>query len=305
MRYFTERQSQDGATEIYDPQAASVAKPEIFEGSPVVLPEVARITFSMPNGTPALCTGIALAGNKVLTAGHCGCADSSGYRVTFPTNPTARQMTFRLRAAPVVFPGYSCDAAGKPQPGRDLSILTLDQEIAGLRPPPIGQMALPFEDRVKRLFVAGYGRIESGRFPDGLLGAFSRVRDYFCARGYVDGSTCAMFREFVLSDLPSSAVPGADSCDGDSGGPVYWFGAPQGPGEDRKLQEHRFLLGIVSRALDGVPQFGITGCGGGGIYIAVGHVDVVAWLSLNDIPVTTGLNATRFAEIPGTGGSTR
>ncbi|WJI42194.1 trypsin-like serine protease [Mesorhizobium sp. C120A] len=298
--YFLQQQGATAPSEPYDPHKAFSAYrvtngTEVFEGTPVILPEVVKIVFKAEDGSPAFCTGVAVAADRILTAGHCGCGIPESYSVRFLSAPNLSSEDITLDRAPVVFPGFDCIRELEPQPGRDLAVLYL--QIAGedIKPPPIAQMTLPFEGTTaRRAFIAGYGRTETGAFPNGLLGAFTPIKDYFCIRGGYAGSPCASFREFVLSDLISSAVPGVDSCDGDSGGPVYWFGKTMG--HDGIEEVHRFLIGITSRGLSGVPQYGATSCGGGGIYSVVGHVDVLAWLSVNGATSSVGLNARHFAE---------
>jgi secreted trypsin-like serine protease len=105
-----------------------------------------------------------------------------------------------------------------------------------------------------------------------------------------------MFREFVLSN-PSlgPGSPAIDTCSGDSGGPVYWFA--QRYDHEGNLGVHRFLVGITSRALAGVDQsFGQ--CGGGGVYTAVVHGDVLAWLAGLGIHFSFGIDPADFAEVP-------
>jgi hypothetical protein len=41
----------------------------------------------------------------------------------------------------------------------------------------------------------------------------------------------------------------------------------------------------------------VAGCGGGGVYSAVGHVDVLGWLNINGAPLEVGLSATDFADV--------
>jgi V8-like Glu-specific endopeptidase len=268
---------------------------KVIDGNPVFLPEVVKIELT----SGGFCSGIAVAADRVLTAGHCGCAPRDSYVVRFPNEAVGTKgqygfgEPYRLAADPVLFPRYDCSNTFSAQPGRDLAILYLDRASLVIDIPPVAPMVDPFKDAAKRAFIAGYGRTERGDFPRGLLGAFSTLQDPFCVRGSAFGSACAMFREFVLSDLVNAAALGVDTCDGDSGGPVYWFGAVKT--KDGTEQIHRFLIGITSRALSGVPQFGATGCGGGGIYTAVGQVNVLVWLSQNGAPMEVGLKARRFA----------
>lgn len=299
-RMMLEGQIGTGSYERLEPVADDLDSvgPKIFVGGkPVYLPEVLRIEFAGRNGQGSLCTGVAVAADKVLTAGHCGCSPWESYvvrAIELGSETPAPERTLRLAAKPRIFPGYDCRFNGAPQPGRDLALLELDGSIDKVRPAPVAPMFLVYDHpETRRVLIAGYGRTESGRFPLGLLGAFSRIADHFCRRGVFAASRCSRFREFVLSNMVSGSSAAADSCDGDSGGPVYWHTNVEMSGGTQEL--HRFLIGITSRGLRGVPQFGPTACGGGGIYTSIGHVDIIAWLTANGAPVEVGLEAKEFA----------
>jgi hypothetical protein len=258
--------------------------------------EVVRITFQTPRG-PALCSGVAVASDRVLTAGHCGCENPDTYVVAASnerfTNADASLTRHVLSRPPVLYHGYDCSNAGLPQPGRDASILYLATPIDGLKIAPAAAMFPVANDTKSQIIIAGYGRTLEGAFPAGLLAARTSVVDHFCALGQVGSSLCAPFREFVLSSLVTSIAAGVDTCDGDSGGPVYWiFPGRDAEGETRL---RRFLIGITSRGLNGVPQFGASGCGGGGIYTTVGSVELLGWLAANGAPLEVGTGARHFA----------
>jgi Trypsin len=272
-------------------------KPKVIGGVPADFREAVKIAFAGPNGGAALCTGIAIAADRVLTAGHCGCAGANSYKVSViaaedaGSNPATEHV---LTRPPVLHRGYSCAHSALPQPGRDAAILYLAPPIQNLAPAPAAAMLSVFSDEKPAVIVAGYGRTITGAFPGGMLMAETKVLDYFCVRGQVRGSICAPFREFVLSGLVTSIAAGADTCDGDSGGPVYWLF----PGRDLQgaARLRRFLIGITSRGLAGVPQFGATGCGGGGVYTTVGSVEFLGWLAANGAPLEAGPGARHFAQ---------
>ena len=151
------------------------------------------------------------------------------------------------------------------------------------------------EGHLKQLLVVGFGLTESlgDGFPDGLIGASITLRDPFCLLDQGLPGGCAVFREFTLSNLVTN-LDSSDTCGGDSGGPVYFI-APE-PRSDGTIFLHRYLVGITSRALGGVPQVFGGQCGGGGIYTAVAHPDVLEWLALQGVPLELGTAARRFAE---------
>jgi Trypsin len=103
-------------------------KPKVIEGKPAYFREVVKVTFTVPSGGTALCSGIAVASDRVLTAGHCGCADVESYRVTvnaervgFGVDPPT---VHALSKPPVLYRSYDCANAPVPQPGRVGAVVT-------------------------------------------------------------------------------------------------------------------------------------------------------------------------------------
>lgn len=274
---------------------------------PAILDEVVKITFDFGGSNRSLCTGVALGRDVVLTAGHCACGVPESYQVEFPvTVDKVRGSDYRFHdprsvsRPPLPFFGYDCRRVAEPQPGVDLGLLFL--QPTNVRPayfspvpPPAVPMTTPHklavQGNLKSLLVMGYGRTETSQFPRGLIAAFIALRDPFCLSDQFASGGCAPFREFSLSNLATSVL--ADTCDGDSGGPVYFI-APR-IRHDGKAELHRLLVGVTSRGLGGVPQLGPGRCGGGGVYTAVAHPDVLKWLAVNGAPLEVWPAARHFA----------
>lgn len=260
-------------------------EPKIIGGTPALKQtETVRILYDDLSGTARLCTGVLVANDKVLTAGHCTCGQANSYRVEFwPADEAATSPTvLRTNQAPIRFNQFSCNLALERQAGRDLGLLRLDtSELAANvlpKPLPVETLYRLFEAKVKQLQVVGYGRTEDGTLPTTRREVDVNIRSYFCSRGSVADSRCAMFREFVLSNASRSPVrPLGDSCAGDSGGPVIWV---------NPKNDERALIGITSRALLGVNHLRGTLCGGGGLYTAVAHAQVRSWLQDSGVKVT-------------------
>src|SRR5262249_22450023 len=162
--------------------------------------------------------------------------------------------------------------------GRDLAILWVERKSPRLPPEfqiptyflAVATMHQVYRDvDTTRLIGVGFGRTETGALPDSAVSAIIPIGSPFCAGGQFATSPCASLREFALAD--PNAAGGAsppDSCGGDSGGPVFW--APATAGAPTKDPD-RFLVGVTSRALEGVSHDPGSTCGGGGIYTALGH----------------------------------
>ena len=265
---------------------------------------VVKIEFKTVDGQDDLCSGFLFAaefaaGAQVLTAAHCSCGQPNSYRIFHDIPGGDSKVFFVLASLPARYGDYSCALPPEGQIGRDLAMFwiktkgeTLSQSNATPSLPLIATMHQVYRDTAtRRLVGVGYGRNESRDLPPVAVAAAIPIQSFFCAGGAFAASACASFREFVLAD--TSAGPGTnrpDSCGGDSGAPIFWIPplpATGGLNPTDVKSSQRFLVGITSRALDGVQHNSGTTCGGGGIYTAVGHPDVIRWLTANGVIVLT------------------
>jgi Trypsin len=266
--------------------------------------ELAKIEFLDNLGRSDRCTGIFLdeeirLNHTVLTAAHCSCGQLNSYRVFKGDNAEQHKtQTLVLSAPPSRYGGYSCESPVEDQIGRDLAILRVEivQDNGVLQAPlpfrtstvTVANMHQIYRDNAtRRLVGVGFGRTEAEELPQDAVAAIIPIRSFFCAAGFFAASPCASFREFVLADpAAGSGNPPADSCGGDSGAPIFWV--PPATDKDPIIaSSKRFLVGITSRALDGVRHTIASSCGAGGIYTAIGHPDVVRWLALHGVMVRT------------------
>lgn len=272
--------------------------------------DVVRITFrpSALSDKQAVCTGTLLHGqHAVLTAGHCSCGITESYRFiakrTFDGKPDAEPKdasAFRAIREPARFPGFSC-AEGVDNSGRDLAVFFIrdieeqahetDVQSETLDPDAftrIVSMHTVYASGARQLTAAGYGITEDGTFSRTLERGRIDIGSYFCSQGSFGGTPCAGFHEFVLGSVSgaSQTLP-VDTCNGDSGGPVYWYPPEQTADDGTTFLPPPALVGVTSRALLYADHLPGMLCGGGGIYTAVGHSDVLNWLQAYGVQVRT------------------
>jgi hypothetical protein len=283
--------------------------PKMLGGQPspnCMFRDLVRIDFVSSFGAEARCTGVMISEGLVLTAAHCACGSLSTYELRkhgeYVLAPDGADSTpiYYLSKPPSLFDGYVCDVAPEFQAGRDLAILAIESEeekeeradgffgtrsrdrrYAGLNVATAGEI---FADGAETttLVGAGYGEIDDGGFPDRPHFAAIPIASLFCSQGRFAGSLCEAHREFVLANsLVRRSGRLSDSCGGDSGAPIMYV-PPDVPANPDKphanVSQGIMLVGITSRGLRGVSHQTVSRCGGGGIYTAVGHPDVVAWL---------------------------
>jgi hypothetical protein len=269
---------------------------------------VVRISF---RATPAstresVCTGIRLLGrNVVLTAAHCSCGVLGTYRFvtkeTFdklvPGQPIAGE--WRAVRYPARYPGYDCALPPEAQPGKDLAVFFVfssdDKDFSrnadSHKPEDLVRFASMHQVRDAGdvyLLVAGFGVTETGDLPHVLQQGLIRIGSHFCSRGAFGGTACEGFREFALgSEGPSGTPFPVDTCNGDSGGPVFWYPPNAVDIKGVSFQPPAALVGITSRALAVADHLPGMLCGGGGVYTAVGHSAVIDWLWSLGVTVRT------------------
>lgn len=211
-------------------------------------------------GNGVVCTGVLVAPNLVLTAGHCsGNIDA----VILGTNDyTTGGETIRVTRE-IAYPQWwqSYDAA----------ILVLERDST-IQPRMIADGCIrdTYTKDGAAVAIVGYGAIdERGReYTSELREAFTTVTDADCSaieRGCVSGIS-------PNGEIGAGGM-GIDSCYGDSGGPLYLL-TPSGD----------FLVGLTSRAWDDVN----IDCAEGGIYVRPDAL--ISWIETEtgvDLPEAT------------------
>ena len=192
-------------------------------------------------GETGVCTGTLIAPDVVLTAGHC--ADINPLTVIANTTDYAKAGGAKVKVArTVAHPDWDSTY--------DVALIILSQPITSVAPRAIGTSCSFREvaaDTQVRLVGFGATDFQGVASNTSLKEAMTAVIDPTCSGGFGCNTSVAPGGEFVAGGTGT-----ADSCFGDSGGPVY-LDTSRGP----------ILIGAVSRGVNNAA----TPCGSGGIYV--------------------------------------
>ncbi len=201
-------------------------------------------------GKTGVCSGTLIAPDVVLTAGHC--ADiTPTYVIANTTNYAVTGGAKVAVARTVAYPNWDKTY--------DISLIMLSQPINSVTPRRIGTACTYAgfaADTLVRL--VGFGATDAGGASANthLKEAMTLVVDPTCSGPYGCNHSVQPGGEFVAGGSGT-----ADSCFGDSGGPVY-LETERGP----------IVIGAVSRGVNNAA----TPCGGGGIYVRTDKI--IQWI---------------------------
>jgi secreted trypsin-like serine protease len=200
-------------------------------------------------GAQGMCSGTLIAPDVVLTAGHC--AEVNPTQIIANTIDYAAQGGAHVNVKTITaYPNW--------QTQYDVSVVVLASPVTGVTPRAVGT-ACTFANFAasSQVHLVGFGLTDTAAAGNNtrLNEVMAPVTDPTCSGGNGCQAAVSPGGEFVAGGS------GIDSCNGDSGGPVY-IDTPRGP----------IVIGAVSRSVDGAA----TPCGGGGIYVRTDKV--VQWL---------------------------
>lgn len=262
-----------------------------------------------------ICSGLWISEFAVLTAAHCLCHRGN----IVPLTPYVSNRKLTAAASQnrdwvdttgfAIYPGFRCNS--RYLTGKDLALLFVDgKEPAGAEFPQSARdgglktkhplksvnvdcqnfslghtiprvIQLAGEQR-RRWFIAGYGKSGDADTDIGeLMQVDLQMNSTLCVERKSVALGCRPFHEFILG-AGSSDAGNRDTCNGDSGAPVF----SRGPGDTIAP------IGVTSRAVRLPGRFAGGKCGAGGIYTHLGYPNVLDWLRRNGVR-TTGADICR------------
>jgi len=253
----------------------------------------------------SLCSGTVLDHLYVLTAGHCGCGLRGSYEVMLGDDLAAPTDVVPVFEAPILIDPLACRSADTLRDADDLALLRLSRPVgyktAGCDQPLgpasgagrldcrlyapretdeqdlIAPRPVLYSDfdgwslrsklpRGVGLYVVGFGRTLQG-LPNARLYGIVPLLTATCEERRFR-RICKPFAEMILADQRGAGARRTDTCDGDSGGPVF---APHTKGVA--------LIGVTSRPAPFAHDDAVHHCGGGGVYTMIGTHSVYSWLA--------------------------
>ena len=227
---------------------AAIAAPPIIGGTTAGSgnwPDVGAVL-----GAQGSCTGTLIAPDVVITAGHCAEVNPTQVKLATTDFNAAGGITATVKRI-TAYPDW--------QTTYDVSVIVLSAPVVGVTPRTVAT-ACTYQSgwaNGASVHLVGFGATDvlAKDSNSKLYEVSVPLTDAMCVTGNGCKGGVSPDGEFVAGGA------GKDSCNGDSGGPVF-MDTPRGP----------ILVGAVSRETESATN----PCGDGGIYVRTDKV--VAWL---------------------------
>lgn len=243
----------------------------IWRGQKVVKPDVYPDVV-LVSGNESICTGTLISAQHVITAAHCFC---DGVNREVAVGTSLLDVSARAQVDPDKSKSHiDCD---KMKPSNvaenvgngDIALLTLKTPLTGVAFRRIATE--PVVRAAASVRAVGFGKTEGDSVGTKFVVDIV-VASYDCTGAAVSGGGkygCTPDTEMIAAGL------NRDTCNGDSGGPIYILG------QDINL----YLAAVTSRSVDPSGE-----CGKGGIYAKLTVPTIKQWL------IDGGVAPTAFAQ---------
>jgi secreted trypsin-like serine protease len=189
--------------------SAALPAAAMVGNAPPPAPAIARHVVLISGSAGTFCTGVAIARDIVLTAGHCVDSRDSYKLIQFSANGTP---AFLDVASATRHPQFDIKAFLNHRATADVAVMKLAQPLpATYAPAPLAAPAKPVAVG-DRLTIAGYGLSQRG---NGKTGGTLRA-----ATLTVTGQPGSLQIRLV-DPTTNNTAPGLGACTGDSGSPAF------------------------------------------------------------------------------------
>jgi secreted trypsin-like serine protease len=213
------------------------------------------LNYGRPGTT--FCSGVLLSRWVILTAAHCVCRKDRPSHIFVGEEPGASGAYHALRRERRLARDECPSSMAKPQLRlrRDLALLRLQRPVPDAKRAQLAPEGLLTRDGT--YVIAGFGALDqAGRERDDRKRyAVVPIASVECGEATAPAQYGCLPREEMVAGGDGEA----DTCDGDSGGPLF-VSARDGAGAERG--ENLFLAGVTSRPVLGSNRQ----CGKGGVY---------------------------------------
>lgn len=221
----------------------------IYGGAPVPSGDFTTVV-ALHDPNRVVCTGTLIHPQVILTAAHCAETRPGSSALTGVSFGQGREGGRKPSQQPIAATAIHPEFRHHPRGNMDIGLVFLDQPALGPSSSPSSLLSDPKKARlIFKTSVLPANDLNTA--PQLTMVGYGRREDGGTGKKYV---VTAPASQMNPSELALGGA-GKDSCEGDSGGPVF--------------DQHGSLYGVISRGLN-------IGCGGGGVASVV--ADAACWI---------------------------